>query len=174
MTGWQTVEMKDSFLMCPMDNLPSGLRAQVLDGFDRGYNFRFSDVMHMNRPAGSMPFISTELAKQPLHKFCLAFTNYDPSEIDLATAIQQDRARAREEAAKLEKNGGTLQDMQENKQFLWTLDLIEDIHLHGKEEPLLEEVLGALPEELVTNDKLASNIGAQYILRRHNGFRPQG
>lgn len=168
--GWQAVDIRDSFIMCPVASLPDPVRTEVCTNIGE-YQLMFAQTMVRTRPEGEHVMLPDFLAKQPLHIFCTVVTNFDENITTLLDAVQHDRDIAQQELSRL-KSTSNLEQLADTKAFLDNLNIIEKIARDGCEAPLAEDVASLVMPELMNGHDVASEKGVKYMSYKYDGFRP--
>lgn len=169
--GWQEVDIRDSFIMCPIKSLPEAARTEALNGIG-SYNLIFGETMFRNRPENPHALLPDFLAKQPLHIFCTVATNFDDNKLTLLEAISLDRKSANLELSELRASGASEEKLKDAEEFLRNLNIIEKVAQDGQETVLDEGVSQLVPDELKNGNNVAAEKGVKYFSYKYNGFRP--
>jgi hypothetical protein len=166
--GWQKVDIRDSFIMCPINSLPESTKNEALNKIG-SYNLIFGEMMFQSRPETPHVLLPDYQAKQPLHIFCPVATNFDSNKLTLLQAIEEDREMAALELDKLRMDSAKEEEL---KDFIGKLSFIEKVAKDGKETELASDVVELVPEELKDGNEVASEKGVKYFSYSYNGFRP--
>lgn len=169
--GWQKVDIRDSFIMSPINNLPEPIKIEALNNIG-SYNLIFGQTMFKSRPETPHVMLPDFLAKQPLHIFCTVATNFDDTKLTLLEAIEEDRKMAALELNKLRMDSAKGEELKGVEEFIRNLSIIEKVAKDGEETALANDVVELVPDELKNGNNVASERGVKYFSYNYNGFRP--